>query len=308
MDDFREWLSDYLRYFELGGAILVVLLILFFGVRACVGGRGSAKEEVAKEQEETTTDVAETEKDVPVEASAEGAESAQGLEKADAGIVELIQNYFTAIQSGDMDTLNTLVDEISPSDEARIANSKDYISSYNVGDVYVMDGLDSNSCVVYATYTYLCTGSTTPVPSLVQFYVKKDQQGNYIIDGSAETDAQIKAYTNSLSKDVAVKALTKQVQNAYDKALAGDQELSDFLSGLGTESDTGSETTESSESKEWMVTNDDVNVRDAAAGDIIDGIEAGERVEIIGRDGDWYQIRYGSMEGYVYAELLNATA
>ncbi len=33
MDDFREWLSDNLRYFMLGFGILAVVLILFFGVR-----------------------------------------------------------------------------------------------------------------------------------------------------------------------------------------------------------------------------------------------------------------------------------
>lgn len=32
MDDFREWLSDNLRYFMLGFGILAVVLILFFGV------------------------------------------------------------------------------------------------------------------------------------------------------------------------------------------------------------------------------------------------------------------------------------
>ena len=35
MDDFREWLSDNLRYFMLGGGILLVVLVLFFGIRAC---------------------------------------------------------------------------------------------------------------------------------------------------------------------------------------------------------------------------------------------------------------------------------
>ena len=39
LDDFREWLSDNLRYFMLGGAILVIVLVLIFGVRACVGGK-----------------------------------------------------------------------------------------------------------------------------------------------------------------------------------------------------------------------------------------------------------------------------
>ena len=30
LDDFREWLSDNLRYFMLGGAILVIVLVLIF--------------------------------------------------------------------------------------------------------------------------------------------------------------------------------------------------------------------------------------------------------------------------------------
>ena len=37
LDNFREWLSDNLRYILLGLAILAVLLILFFGGRALIG-------------------------------------------------------------------------------------------------------------------------------------------------------------------------------------------------------------------------------------------------------------------------------
>ena len=46
MDNFREWLSDNLRYFMLGGAILVIVAVLFFGIRACVGsGKGASDED-----------------------------------------------------------------------------------------------------------------------------------------------------------------------------------------------------------------------------------------------------------------------
>ena len=38
LDNFREWLSDNLRYILLGLAILVVLVVLFFGIRALTGG------------------------------------------------------------------------------------------------------------------------------------------------------------------------------------------------------------------------------------------------------------------------------
>ena len=41
LDDFREWLSDNLRYFMLGGAILVIVLVLIFEI-----GRASCRERV----------------------------------------------------------------------------------------------------------------------------------------------------------------------------------------------------------------------------------------------------------------------
>ena len=45
MDNFREWLSDNLRYIELILGILVVVLGLFFGVRAVVN-RTDSKQSV----------------------------------------------------------------------------------------------------------------------------------------------------------------------------------------------------------------------------------------------------------------------
>ena len=51
MDNFREWLSDNLRYFMLGGVILIIVAVLFFSIRACTGsgkeiGRASCRERV----------------------------------------------------------------------------------------------------------------------------------------------------------------------------------------------------------------------------------------------------------------------
>ena len=52
MDNFREWLSDNLRYFMLGGAILVIVAVLFVGVRACVGsGKGTSDGEQTTAQD-----------------------------------------------------------------------------------------------------------------------------------------------------------------------------------------------------------------------------------------------------------------
>ena len=53
LDNFREWLSDNLRYILLGLAILAVLLLLFFGIKAITGNSSDKKEnEPAKNTEQ----------------------------------------------------------------------------------------------------------------------------------------------------------------------------------------------------------------------------------------------------------------
>ena len=54
MDNFREWLSDNLRYFMLGGAILIIVAGLFFGIRACAGSKkgNSEKEQVTAQDDQ----------------------------------------------------------------------------------------------------------------------------------------------------------------------------------------------------------------------------------------------------------------
>ena len=53
LDDFREWLSDNLRYFMLGGVILIIVVVLFCGIRAC---SGSNKGNSGDEQKTTSED------------------------------------------------------------------------------------------------------------------------------------------------------------------------------------------------------------------------------------------------------------
>ena len=56
MDDFREWLSDNLRYFMLGFGILAVVLILFFGVRFISSKFGNQKTTEPKQETQQETE------------------------------------------------------------------------------------------------------------------------------------------------------------------------------------------------------------------------------------------------------------
>ena len=300
MDDFREWLSDNLRYFMLGGAILIIVVVLFFGIRAC---SGSNKGNSGDEQKTTSEDQG----NVPSSPISEGEsdekkEDANPMETADADITALIKSYYQALGEKDIATLKTLEDDFTPSDESKVTNLKDYIEGYEVGDVYTKKGMTDDSYVVYACFSYICQGIETKAPALTQFYVYKNSEGNWVIDNGALQDSEISAYMEKQLSDSDVSDLVKKVQNELDQAQQSDSSLAEFLNGLGEEASVSTD----AEDGTMLTTTDECNVRAEASTDaeILGVISAGEQVEKKGTDGEWVQIDYDGETGYIRGDLL----
>ena len=300
MDDFREWLSDNLRYFMLGGAILIIVLVLFFGVRACVGSNkgnsGDGQKTAAKDQG-----------NVPSSPTNEGEsdekkEDANSMEKADADITALIKSYYKALGEKDIATLKTLEDDFTPSDESKVTNLKDYIEGYEVGDVYTKKGMTEDSYVVYACFSYICQNIETKAPALTQFYVYKNSDGGWIIDNDAMQDPDISAYLEKQLSDSDVAELVTKVQNELDQAQQKDEALAAFLNGLGDESDVSVQ----AQNGTLLTVAEECNVRAEANTDseILGVISEGEQVEKTGTDGEWVQIDYDGQTGYIRGDLL----
>ena len=303
MDNFREWLSDNLRYFMLGGAILLIVVVLFFGVRAFMGsGKGDSSKDTVENQTTADNDQGNVPSSPANDGETDGKKDANPMEKANEEITSLIKSYYTALGDKDITTLRTLVDNLAPADESKITNAK-YIEGYEVGDIYTKKGLDDDSYVVYSCFYYICQGIDTKVPALAEFYVVKDTDGNWKIDGAVHDDSdEITKYEVSLRQDDDVKELKDKVKKLYDDAQASDPALTTFLEGLG-EDDTGSEDTAEGT---ILVVTEDCNVRAAASSDaeILGGLSAGTEVEKKGEDGEWVQIDYDGTEAYVHNSLL----
>ena len=300
MDDFREWLSDNLRYFMLGGAILIIVVVLFCGIRAC---SGSNKGNSGDEQKTTSEDQG----NVPSSPTSEGEsdekkEDANPMETADADITALIKSYYQALGEKDIATLKTLEDDFTPSDESKVTNLKDYIEGYEVGDVYTKKGMTDDSYVVYACFSYICQGVETKAPALTQFYVYKNSEGNWVINNGALQDSEISAYMEKQLSDSDVSALVKKVQNELDQAQQSDPSLAEFLNGLGEEADVST----NAEDGTMLTTTDECNVRAEAStdADILGVISAGDQVQKTGTDGEWVQIDYDGQTGYIRGDLL----
>ena len=300
MDDFREWLSDNLRYFMLGGAILIIVVVLFCGMRAC---SGSNKGNSGDEQKTTSEDQG----NVPSSPISEGEsdekkEDANPMETADADVTALITSYYQALGEKDIATLKTLEDDFTPSDESKVTNLKDYIEGYEVGDVYTKKGMTDDSYVVYACFSYICQGVETKAPALTQFYVYKNSEGNWVINNGALQDSEISAYMEKQLSDSDVSALIKKVQNELDQAQQSDPSLEEFLNGLGEEAGVSTET----EDGTMLTASEECNVRAEAStdADILGVISAGDQVQKTGTDGEWVQIDYDGQTGYIRGDLL----
>ncbi len=303
MDNFREWLSDNLRYFMLGGAILVIVAVLFFGIRACVGsGKGTSDEEPNTVQDNSQGNDPSSPEDDGEANDGKKEEDTNPLEEGSAEITAFMQSYYKALGERDIATLRTLVSDLTTSDESRITNAKDYIEGYEAGSVYTKKGLDDNSYVVYTCYNYICSGISTPVPSLGYAYVVEDADHNYQILGEADQNEAISQYMENLLKDTDVQELRAEVQTAYDQAQESDTALAQFLDGLGE--DAGS--SEAAQNGTMLSVTEGCNVRAEASteADIIGGLDAGTQVEKKGEEGEWIQIDYNGQTGYVHSSLL----
>ncbi len=317
MDNFREWISDNLRYILLGGGVLILAVVLFFGVRA-ITGQGKDKKSVSKGQ----TDTVSADQSVS-DGQVSGDQVSGGTLEKDAvpEVNKLIQDYYTALGEKDIEDLRSMVSNLDPAEESKIANTK-YIESYEDVEVYTKEGLEEGSYVVFASFAYKCADVGTPAPALSQLYVVTDESGKLWISGEAINDPEIQTYVGSLMEQSDVIQLRNNVQAAYDQAQANDPQLQAFLESLGS-ADSGTPRPDSSSTSdntadgqaagstdgytEGMLTAiDDCNVRASAqsGSEIVTVVPAGEQVNRVGEENGWIQIEYNGTTGYVYQDLL----
>jgi hypothetical protein len=303
-DDFREWLSDNLRYFELGGAILLVLFIIIFSVRACAGRSSgkSGKDTAAVKQSSTGKNAPVSEED-----DASSSEIQNPMVAAASDIQALIEKYYTALGNRDVVTLRTLVDDLSPTDEPQIANS--VFEKHHLNDAYTKNGLTDNAEVVYADYTYQVQGFDTALPATSWLYLQKDSDGNWKIKGNADEDREISSFISALNQDADVVSFLDANREAYNKALASDPALAKFMDDLGQPA-TATQQTASDGTILTVLT--ESNVRSSPSTDsgdnIIGQLSTGDTVRKTGDSGDWVQIEYDGQTAYIHKTLVSASS
>lgn len=315
-DNFREWLSDNLRYILIGFAGILILVIAFFAIRL-VSGLGSPKE-----KEPETEQVTEAKKDADKDDEAAPSGDGSRLERNKQDVLDVITQYYTARADKDYDTLAQIWeaydDQTTP---AQLESEDAAIESYNNIMTYSKDGMTEGSYVVYVYMDIKLTGIETLAPSLREEYLTTNADGALVVsaqDGSKE----LEDFLLDLQADDDVQVLIEDVNKKMKEAEEQDEDLKNFVEtgtvanptegtdGSGTEGEQSGGTTVAVGAA--MATTE-VNVRGTPStdGTLYGILQSGMSVEVLENTADgWSKIRYTTngttIEGYVKSEYLSA--
>ena len=308
LNNFKEWLSDNLRYFLLGFFVLLILVAAFFGIRfasAKLGNQPKPDKSVQTTPEATLVVTKEPEQEEPSEVVATPTPSIEtpslALEKnVYPQVNAIIQKYYKALGDKDIQGIKNVVDELDTTDEAKITNDQ-YMDGYSNVEIYTKPGLEADDYVVLARYNYKFKDIDKLVPGLSQLYVRKKGDGSLYIPMQEQSE-QIQQHVTTTLQEEDVQALIQEVKEEYSKAQEEDESLRNFIANLGVARSAAA----TAESGATVTIRSNCNMRATAdaSGEVMEQLAAGTQVTKTGTQGEWLQISHDGKTGYVRSDLF----
>lgn len=306
-------------------AVIVVIAVVLLGIGILLGsliGSNTGKnknlqaEAQPAESPETQTETAVP--DVPLE------------ENANLEVNALMEKYYQAAASGDIDTINSLKDYSDQAELLRIQEKSKYLESYDDINCYTKPGPEADSYVVYVTYYAKFRDIEQKVTGLNTYIVCKKDDGSYYIHDCSE-DESMKEYRTNVTKQDDVVDLFNRVQVEYNEAVTQNEELAAFLTELSeslktavgdalAEAETAvqTETAEEAAAEQpadageaqtasRVKATDVVNIRksDSETADSLGKAQVGEEFALLeSRANGWSKIEFDGQEAFIKSEFL----
>lgn len=157
-------------------------------------------------------------------------------------ITELVKGYFSAKQKVDVDALSSYVSDPTKIEEKRLVAESEYIEDYRNIECTIKNASQEGTYRVYVYYDVKVYDIEELIPSLVAFYVKTDNYGNYkIYLGEISTSEQ--KYIDKLDDSDDVKEMKESVQKKLESLISTNSDVKKFYEKL-------EDTASSDESKE----------------------------------------------------------
>lgn len=220
----KEYFTKFWRYFAALGLFVVLAVILF----KCAGQRMEAEGDT-----ETTTETQQP-------SAATFVLDSMFEQDAYEQLNSLINNYFYAYASGNIEQLETYAYPISDKEKSYIGVCSQYFEGYQNVVCYTKHGLTEGSYLVSAYYELKFYGVDTVAPGLEFFYVETDDNGQLYINNlycaynrermEAEMDSDIYSIYVMYGQQEDIQAIRLDVQERYQAALSNDANLVTMLS------------------------------------------------------------------------------
>ena len=233
----KEFCSDNKKY--VGVAVVLLCLIILLVAVAANGKKNRKENTEATEQTQVSVEDFQFETEYTDDKKDE--------------ITQLLQNYYTAYVSADLDTLAKIAYPMSDNEKSYIGVVSQYYETVSDITVYSKAGLENGSYFVSVENNIKFYGVDTVAPTLDFFYIATDDNGQLYINNvysnfnrtyaEEELDSGIVSLISKYTSDSDFANLQESVQSKYDEAVNGDANLKEML-----------ETTLTGAIKQWYTT------------------------------------------------------
>lgn len=218
----KNILTDYRIYIAI---IIVLLIIIAMLLKDRNGGEQKPAPEPPKE------DAVQAGEEGPEEGEPQPAEEEEAdsrlEENTHASIERLVEKYCASIVNGDVETMESIVDELTEEEKESIRNRSRLIESFDNVTCYTKEGPEEDSYIVFICYDMKLINVKTSAPDIQCLYMPMGPDGRYIHYG--DVDESMQEYIAKLEQDPEVKALFDDVKTRYQEAQESDEMLAEFL-------------------------------------------------------------------------------
>lgn len=148
-------------------------------------------------------------------------------------ITTLVTTYLNASVAADLDTLKTVLSEAEQVTKEELQRWYEYVEEIQNIECYTLPGLDEDSYIVYVYYDMKIVDIDTHAPGLIQLYVCKAENDNYVILIN-QVDETIQEARNEALERKDVKELIATVNTKLNEAVTKDEKLKAFVSTLNS--------------------------------------------------------------------------
>lgn len=233
----KEFCSDNKKY--VGVAAVLLCLIILLAVVTANGKKDKKENTEATEQPQVSVEDFQFETEYTDDKKDE--------------IIQLLQNYYTAYVSADLDTLANIAYPMTDNEKSYIGVVSQYYETVSDITVYSKAGLENGSYFVSVENNIKFYGVDTVAPTLDFFYIATDDNGQLYINNvysnfnrtyaEEELDSGIVSLISKYTSDSDFANLQASVQSKYDEAVNSDAKLKEML-----------ETTLTGAIKQWYTT------------------------------------------------------